>query len=132
MQETRELEDWGMARDWGLTGFSDLVGKNMESWLYEYYSYYVDIMDRMDTMDTMDIMDSIWFYYRYYVDIMDSLDWFTWIGFRCFFFLFGVFGARRLRLVWSHWDLPALENGFLPGKQHIQGKRNILHLKKGL
>ena len=41
---------------------SDLIGKNMKSWMYGYYGYY-------------------WIYYGYYVDIMDSLDWFTWIGF---------------------------------------------------
>ena len=58
MQETRELEDWGVARDFD-DFHSDLIGKDMKSWLYEYYSYYVDIMDRMDTMDTMDIMDSM-------------------------------------------------------------------------
>lgn len=58
VQETRELEDWGVARDFD-DFHSDLIGKNMKSWMYEYY--------------------------RYYVDIMDSLDWFTWIGFRCFF-----------------------------------------------
>lgn len=99
--------------------------------------FHSDLIGKIWNHECMDTMDSIGFT----MDIMWIL-WIVWIGspglgFRCFFFLFGVFGARRLRLVWfvrknTPWDLPALENvpsrepTYPGGKEHLTSEKRPL------